>query len=214
MHRSPHRSAGFTLVELIVGVSLSMIVMAAVLASYVFVARSYTRTIGFGLPNQPTLEAQGRQTLVYFARDVQAASAVSTADANSPSSSEVTLTVPLSTGGTRNVTYYYNGTETAATAYGVTIPANTLARIDRDTSTPTPPPPLILHSSLLTCTFTYYDASGNPYTTLSSPNYLIGIKQISLVLTARAGTSANQTLTKVYTVASPRLLFRNKQLLP
>jgi Tfp pilus assembly protein PilW len=202
---SSRRSAGFTLAELIIGTSLSMIVMAAVLASYVFVARSYTRTIGFGLPNQPTLESQGRRTLAVFAQDAQVASAISTADSNSPSASEVTLTVPRSTGGTKNVTYYYNSTAAAVAVYGVAVPANALARIDRNTSTA-----LTLHTTLLSCSFTYYDASGNPYT--SYTDYLAGIKQISLALIAQAGTGNN--LTKVYKVASPRFLFRNKSLLP
>lgn len=176
--------------------------MAAVLSSYVFVARSYTKTIGFGLPNQPTLESQGRRTLVTFAQDVQMTSAIS-----SPTSSEITLAVPHSTGGTKQVTYYYNGTAAAVSVYGVAVPANALARIDRTTNAM-----LTLHSSLRTCRFIYYDAFGNPYTTYT--NYAIGIKQISLALTAQAGNPANNTQTKVYDVASPRYLFRNKSLLP
>ena len=196
------RTGGFTLLELMVGMALSMMVMAAVLSSYVFVARAYTKTIGFGLPNQPTLEAQGRRTLAYFAQDVQMAAAVS-----SPSASEVTLTLPLSTGGTKLVTYYYNSTSSAVSVYSVTVPANALARIDRTSSTT-----LTLHTSLLTCTFSYYDNTGNPYTTYT--NYMIGMKQISVVFTAQAGTSANNTLTKVYRVASPKYLFRNKAVLP
>jgi len=196
------RRGGFTIAELIIGVSLSLMVMTAVLSSYVFVARSYTRTIGFGDPNQPTLEAQGRRTLAYFAQDVQAASAIS-----SPSASQVTLTVPRSTGGTKNVVYAYNSAAVPVTVSGYSVPAKSLARIDVSTSTG-----LTLHSSLLSCTFDYYDTSGQSYT--SYTDYLIGIKQISLVLSAQAGKSDNGTLTNVYQVASPRLLLRNKSLLP
>ncbi|MCX6951992.1 MAG: hypothetical protein NTV51_07480 [Verrucomicrobia bacterium] len=211
MRRHPSsRRGGFTIAELIIGVSLSLMVMTAVLSSYVFVARSYTRTIGFGDPNQPTLEAQGRRTLAYFTQDVQLASAVT-----SPSDSQVTLTVPQSTGGTKNVIYYYNkGTivppatvAVAETVGGYSVPPKCLARIDVNTSTG-----LTLHSSLLSCTFSYYDNSGNPYT--SYVNYLLGIKQVSLTLSAQAGTSRNGTLTSVYQVASPRLLLRNKTVLP
>ena len=200
-HHRPSRSAGFTIGELIVGVSLSLIVMTGVLSSYVFVARSYNRTIGFGLANQPTLESQGRRTLAWLAQDVQMASAVSALSA-----SEVTLTVPRSDGGTKNVTYYYNGTGAAVSVYSVTVPANALARIDRTTATA-----LTLHSSLLTCVFSYHDTEGNPYATYV--NYLIGIKQVALVLTAQTGSSVNGTLTQVYRVASPRMLLRNKTLL-
>jgi len=200
-----NRSAGFTLAELIIGVLLSTIVMGAVLNSYVFVARAYTRTIGFGLPNQPTLESQGRRTLAYFAQDVQATAGIN--ESYTLADHEVTLTMPRSTGGTRDVTYYYNETANAISLYGVSVPANTLVRIDRSTSTL-----LTLHSSLLTCVITYYDTFGRPYTTYT--NAQKGIKQIALALTAQAGTSANRTLTSVYTVASPRLVLRNKSLLP
>lgn len=197
-----NRTAGFTIGELIIGVSLSLIVMTGVLSSYVFVARSYNRTIGFGMANQPTLEAQGRRTLAWFAQDAQMASAVT-----SPSASEVTLTVPRSDGGTKNVTYYFNAAETDVSVYSVTVLANSLARIDRNTNTS-----LTLHTSLLTCVFSYYDESGNPYTTYV--NYLIGIKQVSMAFTAQAGSSVNSTLTQIYKVASPRLVLRNKSLLP
>lgn len=197
-----NRCAGFTIGELLVGVGLSLIVMTGVLSSYVFVARSYNRTIGFGMANQPTLEAQGRRTLAWWAQDVQMASAVT-----SPSASEVTLTVPRSDGGTKNVTYYFNSTASAVSVYSVTVPATSLVRIDRDTSTA-----LTLHSSLLTCVFSYYDTIGNPYTTYV--NYLQGIKRVAVAFTAQAGSSVNSTLTQVYKSASPRLVLRNKPLLP
>ena len=51
-----------------------------------------------------------------------------------------------------------------------------------------------------------------PYTTYT--DFLIGIKELSLVLTSQTGNSANNTLTRVYQVSSPRLLFRNKSFLP
>jgi Tfp pilus assembly protein PilW len=197
-----NRRAGFTISELLVGVSLALIVMTGVLSSYVFVARSYNRTIGFGMANQPTLEAQGRRTLAWWAQDVQTASGVT-----SPSASEVTLAVPRSDGGTKNVTYYYNSTASAVSVYSVTVPAKSLARIDRNTSTA-----LTLHSSLLTCVFSYFDTFGNPYT--SYTDYLPGINQVSMVFTAQAGSSVNSTLTQVYKSASPRLLLRNKAWLP
>lgn len=197
-----NRRAGFTIGELLVGVGLSLIVMTGVLSSYVFVARSYNRTIGFGMANQPTLEAQGRRTLAWWAQDVQMASAVT-----SPSASEVTLTVPRSDGGTKNVTYYFNSSASAVSVYSVTVPATSLVRIDRDTSTA-----LTLHSSLLTCVFSYYDTVGNPYTTYT--NYLQGIKRVAVTFTAQAGSSVNSTLTQVYKSASPRLILRNKPLLP
>jgi hypothetical protein len=110
-----------------------------------------------------------------------------------PSASSVTLTLPTGTG-TTTVTYNYDGI------------AGTLTR------TPASGSALILHSSLLTCAFSYYDSSGNPYTTYV--NYLPGIKQLSLSVTAQAGNSTNGTLTQVYQTDSPRLIIRNRSLLP
>lgn len=204
---SPSRTAGFTIGELMIGVSLSIMIMGAVLSSYVFVARAYTRTIGFGLPNSPTLEGQGRITLATVAQDVQVAS-----DLSNPSASQFTLTVPRSTGGTKTVTYYYNSTAAAVSVtfsgYTVSVPANSLARIDPLTSTYD-----TLHSSLLTCVFTYYDAANRPYTA-NYTDHLVGIKQITFVLTAQTGSSTNGTLTQTYRLASPRMVFRNRSLLP
>ncbi|MBM3853157.1 MAG: hypothetical protein FJ399_08365 [Verrucomicrobia bacterium] len=212
------RSRGFTLSELMIGLSLSMIVMAAILSSYIYIARAYVRTIGFGEPNQPTLESQGRRTLATFAQDVQSASGLMTSPSSTYplSASEVTLIVPRSTGGTKYVTYYYNSSSSATTvtkgASSVTVTATSLTRIDWSTVTA-----LTLHSSLASCTLTYYDVfadidvtgTARSYTTYV--NYLTGIKQITLALSARAGTGANQT--QLYQITSPRYILRNRAVL-
>ena len=202
------RRAGFTLSELMVGISLSLIVMAAVLSSYVYVMRSYTKLIGFGLPNQPTLESQGRRSIAYFTMDVEAASAISSAGV-----AEVTLTVPASTGGTKNVTYYYNDTSSSVAVYSVTVQPMSLTRIDRSTSTA-----LTLHTSLLAGGgFSYYDTTGNSYA-LSGysyiTSYLIGVKAVAMAFSCQSGSATNGTLTNIYRFASPQLLLRNKPLLP
>lgn len=197
-----------------------MIVLAAVLSSYVYIARAYTRTIGFGEPNQPTLESQGRRTLVAFGQDVQSASGIlTTPSATYPlSASEVTFIVPRATGGTKNVTYYYNSGASAATvtknSVSVSVATKALVRIDWSTS---PPKTLTLHTSLQSLAFSYYDGltdvngfgSVRGYT--SYANYLLGIKQVSLTFTSQAGTGTN--LTQLYRIASPRYAIRNKSLL-
>lgn len=68
--RLAHRRRGFTLVEMLIGLSLSLMVMAAILSSYVFLARNFTRSLGvtYAVSNQttlsqlPPLEAQLRTT--------------------------------------------------------------------------------------------------------------------------------------------------------
>ncbi|HEX7631695.1 MAG TPA: prepilin-type N-terminal cleavage/methylation domain-containing protein, partial [Lacunisphaera sp.] len=58
----------FTLTELLIGMTLSLIVMTAVLTSYTFMGRNL-----FRLANQQTLQTQSRRTLQYFQQDVRMA---------------------------------------------------------------------------------------------------------------------------------------------
>jgi len=188
---------------MLIGLSLSLMVMAAILSSYVFLARNFTRSLGvsYAVSNQttlsqlPPLEAQLRTTLAYFAQDVRMATGIS----GTPSADAVTLTLPTASG-TTTVTYAYDAV------------ARTLTRTWSGLSGQ------IIHRNLLGCTFSYFDASGNPYTTdLADPsygNYLPGIKQLSVAFTAQGGSDTNRTLTQVYTGASPRLLLRNRSFLP
>ena len=202
-------NAGFTLVEMIIGLSLSLMIMGAVLSSYIFLGRNFTRSLGISSSNQPTLEAQGRRTLAYFTQDVRMTSGLDTTGSAPkvvPSASGVTLILPT-TSGSKYVTYYFNGTASAVTLSSYTIPANSLVRIDLGTSTAQP-----LHSNLLSCTFSYYDSSNQPYTTYT--DYLIGVKQVALSFSAQTGRAINGTLTQVYSSASPRLFIRNHTLLP
>lgn len=199
----PRRKAngGFTLVELLISVSLALFVMGAVLSSYVFLARNFTRSLAISSTNQPPLEAQSRRTINYFTQDVRTA----TSRTGTISASEVTFVLPTSSG-TRQVTYYYNSGTSSASVYSVTVLPKSLSRIDRNTNTV-----LTLHTDLLSCTFTYYDSSGYPYT--SYVNYLPGIKQINLSFTCQTGSSVNGTLTPVYRTDSAPLLLRNSALL-
>ena len=201
---------GFTLVELLVGMSLSLMVMTAVLTTYVTLGRNFTRSLGLSSANQPNLETQARRTLATFAQDVRMASGIPSTF--TPTATSLTLTLPTGTG-TKTVSYYINTTAAAVTVtlsgYSTTVPAQSLVRVDGSNGAT-----LTLQSSLQvsgTNAFTYYDASGNPYTTYV--NYLTGIKQLSLSFTSQAGSNTNGTLTQAYETDSPRLLLRNKALL-
>ena len=214
--------AAFTLAELIIGFGLSMMVMAAVLSSYVFIAGAYTKLVGFSEPNQPTFEAQGRRTLDVLAADAQVALGIVTPpSATYPlSASQVTLIVPRPTGGTKNVTYYYHSGNAGAVTIGgtsFTLPAKCLVRIDWSIS---PAVAATLHTSLTSCAFSYFDAfadvevtgTARSYTTYV--NYLPGIKQLSLALSAQSlSQSGTRSTSREYMVQSPRYVFRNKALL-
>ena len=166
--------------------SLALMVMTAVFSSYLFLGRNLAR-----LANQQTLQAQGQRALAYFAQDVRMASSLT-----SPSASSMTLTLPTTT-----------------VAYTYASSAGTLTR------TPASGTALVLASNLQSFYFRYHDDTGSPYDNGSSPyttqtDYLTGIKQVSMSFSSRIGSSSNGTLTPVYQAASPRLIIRNRQLLP
>jgi len=198
---------GFTLVELLVGATLSAAVMAAVLSSYVYLAKHFAR-----LTNQQTLETQSRRTLGYFTRDVQVAAGIDTTQ--TLSATRCSLTVPTTTG-TNTITYYYNNSasDTSVTINGtnVTMIANSLTRCVYNGSTVTAQT-LVRNITSSGLNFYYYDASGNIYTVYT--DYLPGIKQMMLQFSTQMGTSGNGTQTIVYPVASSRLIVRNKAVLP
>lgn len=217
-----NKNAGFTLVELIVATGLSLMIMAAILSSYVFLGRNFTRSLGLTGTNQPTLENQSRRTLAYFAQDVRMASGlVTTLDSPkfAPTATTITLILPTSSGA-KYITYYFNDTDSdpippipGFTSPPTIPPPHSLVRLDLSNNTI-----LVLQTNLLTCSFNYYDTSGRPYVIFNSAtagfSSLDGIKQVSINFTAQGGSKINGTLTPVYTSASPLLIFRNKQLQP
>jgi len=199
-------SRAFTLVELLVGASLSAAIMAAVLSSYIYLGRSLTR-----LGNQQSLETEARRTLAYFTQDVQTASGLT--DTANLGATRVSLTIPASAG-TNTVTYYYNNTSTDApvtiSGTSVNMTANALTRCVYNGTAVT--------SQLLLRNITgsglalkYYDGSGQEYA--SYTNYLLGIKQLALQFSTQTGAAGNGTQTPVYQVSSSRLIMRNKALL-
>jgi Tfp pilus assembly protein PilW len=209
--RKNHRAAaGFTLVELLIGAALSAAVMAGVLSSYIYIGRSLAR-----LANQQTLETEGRRTLANFSRDVRMASglvAVATSP-TSPAANRVDLTLPAGNA-TNTVTYYHNnGASAAVTIHGtsITMPANSLTRCVYNGTTVTH---LTLLRNITTSglTMRYFDGTDSAYAGYT--DYLPGIKQISLEFNTQLGNSGNGTRTRIHQVASPRLILRNRTLLP
>lgn len=167
--------------------TLSMLVMSAVLSGFLFVGRNFGR-----LANQQTLESEGRRTLAYFEQDVRKATAIST-----PLVTEVTLTVPTGTG-TTSIRYNYDAG------------AGTITRTAGGTA-------LVLQRNLLSAYFRYYDGQGSPFDNSTAPyttytSYTSSIKQVSLNFSSQTGSLNNGTRTPVNHVASSRLLLRNKAL--
>jgi Tfp pilus assembly protein PilW len=183
-------SAGFTLVELMVSLTLAMAIMAAIISSYLFLGRNLGRIV-----NQQTVETEGRRALATFTQDVRSASAIS----GTPTVSSVTLTIP-------------SGASTTTVAYAFDSSTGTLTR------TPASGTARTLVSNLTSLYFRYYNDTGTAYDSGSAPYttqtaYMSGLKQISLTFTAQTGSANNGTRTNVHSFASPRLLVRNRPLL-
>jgi prepilin-type N-terminal cleavage/methylation domain-containing protein len=75
--RSPHRK-GFTLVEVMVGATLSAFILAGILTAFLFIGRS-----GANLRNYTDMESQARKALEQFAEDTRQASSVGWTSATS-----------------------------------------------------------------------------------------------------------------------------------
>lgn len=99
--RLPHRrrSAGLTLIEVLVSTGLLGTLMAAVLSSFVFMLRGEQ-----SLANYTTMNSEARQLLELMSRDAKSAVAVTNF-----TSTSLTLTVPSNkSGGTTDVTYEFD----------------------------------------------------------------------------------------------------------
>jgi prepilin-type N-terminal cleavage/methylation domain-containing protein len=94
---SRRRLRGFTLTELMVAATLSTVVLAAILSSFLFIGRA-----GAGLQNYADMESQARKAMETFAMDIRMASGVVWHSAHS-----VTVTT-WHDGATATATYTYH----------------------------------------------------------------------------------------------------------
>lgn len=171
------KAAGFTLAELMVASGLSAIVFAGILSAYTFLGKNLTR-----LANAQEVESKSRSVLQSFARDVAAASIITTA-----SDGNMTLSVVSLVGSTPTTT---------TVSYSYDSAAGTLTRTEASSSK-------VLLSGISQCAFNYYNKTNVATTTPLS------VKEIEVAVTASQGMSATSTLVS-FTTISPRLLLRNK----
>jgi prepilin-type N-terminal cleavage/methylation domain-containing protein len=183
---------GYTLVELMIGMTLASVLMLGVLSTYLFLGRNSTR-----LSYQHALEIQARTILNSLALDVR-----NTKQITSASSSGVSL--KLVDGST--VTYSYSaGALTRDTGSG---PVALTSDIKGEK--------VQVAVTLPTCTFTYFTTTdGDPTSQFGATLVPLSVKQVAVNLVLQAGTAGVQdqagTMTS-FKIASGWLLFRNKQL--
>jgi prepilin-type N-terminal cleavage/methylation domain-containing protein len=190
MMRRSQACRGFTLVELLIGATLSAALMAAVLSTFVFLGRNLTR-----LANYHSLEAKSREALTYLTQDLALAQAVKSGTA--PTATTVTLVLPSG-----EVTYTYD-TAALKLRRQATFGAN------RDFS--------LLTNDFCTCTafaFDYYTTSGGAPTSqiTTATNVPYSIKQIQVRFAVETPAGYSSLTHETYSAVSSRYLVRNRQL--
>ena len=160
---STARRRGFTLVEVMVATSLLAIVLAGVLAAYLFVGRNLTRLV-----NVQHQEVESRRTLRKFTQDLSAAIQLSTATTNA-----VTLSKPVASG-TTTVSYTYSSG------------AGTLVRTEAGASQ-------TLLSGLTAFTIGYYNEAGTEVTSSPQSVKAIEFAFTTASGSAQSGTKASYT---------------------
>jgi prepilin-type N-terminal cleavage/methylation domain-containing protein len=183
--RSPDSNRAFTLVELLVALSLATVVMLAMFSSYLFLGRNLTR-----LSYQHILEQQSRTILTTFTADVRNTKSVSAA-----TSGGVTLNL-------------IDGS-TVAYAYASNILTRNGVPLVKDIAGPNNQVTVAMINFTLNCYTTTDGLLSMPVASTMS------IKQIEISFILQAGVAGVQdqqgTLTR-YQIASGRIPFVNRQL--
>jgi Tfp pilus assembly protein PilW len=179
------RAGGFTLVEMMIGATISSFVLAAMMTTFLFMGRS-----GANVQNYNDMEVQARNALEYFAEDVRQASAVTWSSTDS-----VTLTV-----GTTSITYAYSST------------AKNFRRTVVVTATSTTTWNRVVVTGITNFAFSAYNISGNNVALATTGDRTAAngsTKQIQISL--EAARSNRTVVAATNTVLSARFILRNKK---
>lgn len=158
------RKAGFTLAELMIGVSVSSFIMLGVLSTFLMLLRS-----GIRASNYSVMETQARRTFEQLGIDLRMASGVaSTTAAGSSTVTRITLTVPNNyVANSNQVTYGYDSTN----KYVYLVPGNGSAYVAPGSGT-APTGQVILLSNVTSCSFNRYDQTGAATTSDASTRHV------------------------------------------
>ena len=185
--RRLNRRAGFTLVEVLMATSLSAIVLAATLTSFLMLLRS-----GIRMSNYSMMESQTRRAFEQLGVDARMANGYASIFTSGVITS-CTLTIPsqdLST--LSQITYGFDSANGIFFSVPGTDPAGTTGRVD-------------LVTNVQTMTFNRYDSTGTliPAATTSDS----GIKHIQISISVSRGTLGVASATQV--IRSSSFTIRN-----
>lgn len=184
--RAAASSSGFTLVELLVAVTLSAILLLGVLTTVLLVLRT-----GVRITHYSEMASQVRTGLETLGNDLRGASAIKW-----NGTSDLTLTVPQSDGSTAQVTYAWTGASQSLFRVPGTDSSATAGRLTLITGIPPAPgggPGL---------TFVRFDAAGDPTTSDQTT------RRIQVTLTVARGTASDPAATE--NGVSETFVLRNK----
>ncbi len=180
------RVRGFTLVEMMVGVTISSVVLAGVMTAFLMMGRS-----GYNAANYSVMEAEARRALETFSSDARMANNITWNSSNS-----ITLRV-VTSGSPQSVTYAYDTSTTGDTAkcfYRVIGTASSTATR------------LVLVRNVSDFAFRRYKViNGVDYTA----NNDLETKQIQITL--RSVRTGATTVAATNAVLSARVVLRNKE---
>jgi len=175
----------FSLVELMIGTSLSAVVMAGMFSAYLFLATNLTR-----LNTTESFDRRSQRAVTLFSRDIATATKIVSVDSTAASATLV-MNVPTGT-----VTYAWSGSAAAPGALTRTVTVTESAATTVES----------LVSNVTAAVFTARDGNGNATSTT------FNTRQVQLTLTGALRSSAGATLA-TRTAASPNLLIASQALI-
>ena len=202
------------MIELMVGMSLSLILCAGILAAYLFIGRNLTRLV-----NLQQQEVKTRHALRVFSQDISVATQLNSATSTINASGVTTAATFVAVIPTVIDSTTGNITSTANVTYTYTSGSGKLTRVRSDTADTT-----TILTGITSFTINYFTTSdvtsGVVFTTnastspsLFNPTTAVSVKAVQFQFTTQLGSSASGTL-EAYTVLSPRVLLRNHVTLP
>lgn len=197
--RSRPAVRAFTLVEVMICAGIGSFVLAAVLATFVFLVRSAT-----GLYNYTGMETEARRGLERFSQDTRMATSVSWTD-----NTRVTLTVPHAFDNFANTITYYWDTTTGSSTYHCFVRSE--AATDSAGAATTTTATTLIHD-VDTFQFDRWQAGGTSGVQATS-NANTDQLQIHLTLKKRSsqwGVSGTGVVGATNLVVSARYILRNK----
>lgn len=180
------RTRGFTLVEILIGSTISAVILVGVLASFLMMGRN-----GYNAANYSMMEAEARRALETFSQEARMAKNIDWKSAN-----EVSFEVVTSSGSTFWVTYGYDSSTSGTNAQTF------YRKLGISTSTSNR---LILVRNVTQFAFRRYKVvNGVDYAAANN----LETKQIQLTL--RAVRTGITTVAATNAVLSARVVLRNK----